>query len=53
MSKVKFTQKFECPFNLEEVFQVQFNKDNLKGLFDWIISHMKDITVEMDSVSTG
>lgn len=40
VNKVKFTGGFECPYDLDSVFQLQFNSDNMKGVLSWIIEHL-------------
>ena len=38
--KGKIVSKFECPFDLETVFTLQYNTEGLKGVLGWIIEHL-------------
>ena len=40
VGKTKFMSKFECPFDLESVFTLQYNTEGLKGVLNWIIEHL-------------
>ena len=40
VGKTKFMSKFECPFDLENVFTLQYNTEGLKGVLNWIIEHL-------------
>ena len=33
----------ECPFNLEEVFTLQYSTEGLKGVLQWIIEHLNGL----------
>ena len=37
--KVKF-RNIECPFDLQTIFTVQVDMDNLRGLLEFILSHL-------------
>ena len=37
--KVKF-YKYDCPFDLEAVFEISFNVENLKGILEFILSKL-------------
>ena len=52
VQKVKFAGKLECPFDLETVFEMQVNTDNLKGVLNWIIEHLGTLKVDMGELET-
>lgn len=39
------TFKFECPFDLETVFTVQVDMENLKGILKFILERLKKESV--------
>jgi hypothetical protein len=47
VTNAKFVGKFECPFDLNNVFEINFNQENLKGLLKWIVDHLGDLRVDM------
>ena len=40
VGKSKFIGEFECPFDLETVFTIQYSTEGLKGVLTWIIEHL-------------
>ena len=53
VGKVKFNAgSLECPFDLGDVFSVQVNSENLKGVLEWIIGNLGTITTEMKELDT-
>ena len=34
---------FECPFDLEAIFTMQYNTAGLKGVLEFILEHMGDM----------
>ena len=47
VGKTKFMSKFECPFDLENVFTLQYNTEGLKGVLNWIIEHLGQFKVDL------
>ena len=38
-AKVKF-RKLECPFDLQTIFTLQVDTENLKGVLEFILDHL-------------
>ena len=39
LAKVKF-RKLECPFDLQTIFTLQVDTENLRGLLEFILEHL-------------
>ena len=52
VGKTKFMSKFECPFDLETVFTLQYSTDGLKGVLGWIIEHLGQLKGDMGELET-
>ena len=50
--KGKIVSKFECPFDLETVFTLQYNTEGLKGVLGWIIEHLGQLKGELGELDT-
>lgn len=43
---------FECPFDLETVFTLQYSTEGLKGVLKWIIDNLGDLNTKLsDKIS--
>jgi len=42
--------KFECPFDLETVFTLQYSTEGLKGVLQWIIDNMGGIKGDLSNL---
>ena len=47
IGKSKFIGEFECPFDLETVFTLQYSTEGLKGVLSWIIEHLGNLKGDM------
>ena len=52
VGKTKFVSNFECPFDLETVFTLQYSTDGLKGVLSWIIEHLGQLKGDMTELNT-
>ena len=43
---------FECPFDLETVFTLQYSTDGLKGVLKWIIDNLGDVSKNVDNLNS-
>ena len=43
---------FECPFDLEAVFTLQYSTDGLKGVLKWIIDNLGDVSKNVDNLNS-
>ena len=48
-SKVKF-RKLECPFDLQTIFTVQVDMDNLRGLLEFILAHLGEFKQNLGEI---
>lgn len=52
VGKTKFVGKFECPFDLETVFTMQYSTEGLKGVLNWIIEHLGSLKGDITELDT-
>lgn len=52
VGKTKFVGAFDCPFDLETVFTLQYSTDGLKGVLQWIIEHLGQLKGDMQELDT-
>ena len=50
-TKVKFS-RIECPFDLDAIFQIQFNTSELKKVLEFILQHLGTLDKSTDQLSS-
>ena len=47
-AKVSF-EKIQCPFDLNEVFSIQYSADGLKSVLQFILDHLNDYKIDLEA----
>lgn len=47
------TIKYDCPFDLEAIFTVSVNMDNLKGILEFILERLHRCNLGLKDLDTG